>query len=237
MAKKILIVGGSGFVGTALRKKFPEAHYTTRHPAKNDSHAIYWDYKKPFPKSDYDIVINLLGHPVQEFLLHPKKVYDTRVISTKNLRHSFPKLNCYICASAIGIYAKGSFLSKVLQDTEKEAKKISARNVRLRFAPIIGKNSTFTQVPFLPIIKDDICPWVHIDDVVTAVDYVIKHDISGAHTVVSPSKISWKTFVTTFNIKHITLPKFLRFIRGPTNALFVDAPRKSVFTYKHKRLT
>ncbi len=123
---KILITGGTGFVGQRLVKKLyqsgHEAVITTRNAqrarAKEDTqaHFVEWDYKnEDFPSGaleGIDGIINLMGENISNKRWsdsQKKKIYDSRVLATKKLVEACETtlsepLDFFISGSAIGIY-------------------------------------------------------------------------------------------------------------------------------------
>jgi len=152
-----------------------------------------------------------------------RSILQSRTLGTKNLveaiskSDSKPKL--LISASAVGYYGNrgnekltensepgGNFLSEVCKAWEDQAKSATESGLRvatLRFAPIVGPNGGFLDQQ-LPLAKMGLLgplgsgkqwwPWVHIDDAISAIKYVINNQISGPLNVVSPKPIDQITF-------------------------------------------
>jgi uncharacterized protein (TIGR01777 family) len=159
--KKILITGGTGFIGKYLtRMLLKEEHYVTivtRSPdkyaekqAKNRSF-IGWDDDLSSVMNEHDVVINLVGENLfgQRWSDEVKqRIYNSRIDSTKKLvdamRESASKPELFISASAVGIYGDSGdrvldesspsgndFLAKVCLDWENESKKAEKLGVRV----------------------------------------------------------------------------------------------------------
>ncbi len=162
---------------------------------------IYWDPLSPnrpqgFP-DDMDAVIHLCGEGIANGRWTAKRkqeIYDSRVISTRNLRNLFtqskvlPKV--WISASAIGYYKSSDlssldetsapdkgFLAKVCKDWEAEtftAEALGIRTVALRLGVILG-NDGGALAKMLPPFRmglggplgngDQWMSWIHVRDV------------------------------------------------------------------------
>lgn len=159
--KKVLITGGTGFIGKYLTQiLLREGHYitiVTRSPdkysekqARNRSF-IGWDDELKSAMNEHDVVINLVGENLfgQRWTDEVKqRIYSSRIDSTKELvdamRESERKPALFISASAVGIYgdsgdkildesapAGDDFLAKVCVDWENESKKAEELGVRV----------------------------------------------------------------------------------------------------------
>lgn len=175
---KILIVGGSGFVGRNLSHLLSKEHDITilTRGISEDKKLPDVKYVYDILKGDnYDIIINLSGARLnakrwsEEF---KKEIYESRVVYTKKLLkklvdlHISPQL--YIAASAIGIYGhRGSdildetseaealnFSANLCKDLESEAEKFTKLGCKLaiaRFGVILGDDGFLPEI--LPSFK------------------------------------------------------------------------------------
>lgn len=122
--KRVLIAGGSGFVGEHLRRLFVSHYYevfilSTQKKLAAQSHVLFWS---PYTQEidlkgvdSFDIVINLAGAGIADKLWTQKRkeeLLNSRVKSTqflKELIHSGKvKTDFFVQASAIGIYGDRS---------------------------------------------------------------------------------------------------------------------------------
>lgn len=159
--KKILITGGTGFIGQALRTKLLQnEHYlvvVTRSPKKYEDESaknqrfISWDGDLVIAMNEVDVVINLAGENLfsQRWNEEVKKrIYNSRIDGTRKLVEAMHaaehKPEVFISASASGIYGNrgadildesaspsDDFLAKVCVDWETEAQKATEFGVRV----------------------------------------------------------------------------------------------------------
>lgn len=116
MKKKILITGGTGFIGRHLAphllgtKKYKITIFT-RYPEKQEpnEHTTYISDLESI-NFNFDIVINLAGEPIAQKWTpkNMKKIYESRINTTKMLVEKFRsakiKPELFISGSAIGYY-------------------------------------------------------------------------------------------------------------------------------------
>ncbi|MFM8454617.1 MAG: TIGR01777 family oxidoreductase [Gammaproteobacteria bacterium] len=117
-AKKILITGGTGFVGTHLCNRLIKEGYTlyilTRsqklNSTENGSRKFYFNALNEIQNIDVDIVINLAGETIaQRWTENAKnRIYNSRIATTRDLvefmasKQKLPTL--FISGSAVGYY-------------------------------------------------------------------------------------------------------------------------------------
>lgn len=124
---KILLSGGTGFIGTPLQKKLLHAGHEiillTRHPSSSadeirDLTSVFWDGKTPLAKTStfegIEAVIHLSGEPImgKRWTEEQKeKLIQSRILSTKLLvqfvlTHHL-SVHTWLNASAVGYYGDG----------------------------------------------------------------------------------------------------------------------------------
>ena len=230
---KILIVGGSGFIGTKLSEHFNKKMYgvdiLTRNTAnkKKDTEFIKFITELEFNKKDYDVIINLAGEPLNSSRWNDEvknNIYKSRIETTRNIVEYIKnqkKAPTLINASAIGIYGNDEekifnedaiitaqdFTQKLCRDWEKEAEKASlygARVCLIRLGIVLGENGG-ALLKMTPAFKLGVgailgngkqwMSWVHIDDVINAIDFIIHHnELYGPFNITSPEPCSNKIF-------------------------------------------
>ncbi len=120
MSKTILIVGGSGLIGTSLKKRLLEEGNKVRilshSPSKiNNIDSFFWDPTQSVLDQEaikgVDVLINLAGASIgdKRWSVSRKKIlWESRIQSTRLLLQNFKeknlKLKCYIGASAVGVF-------------------------------------------------------------------------------------------------------------------------------------
>lgn len=174
---KILLTGGSGFIGCALSKNLvKQGHHLTilsRKNLKKSEDKIDFITDLDARDFNYDIVINLCGEPISQRWSASKKqqIYHSRIDITEKLSEKIinsktaPKL--FISASAIGYYgtsldkifnensqikSQNLFSQKICHDWEASASK-AGRKTKLsiiRLAVVLGKNGGIIQKLSLP---------------------------------------------------------------------------------------
>lgn len=158
-AKRILITGGTGTVGSRLTSLLQAAGHKVAHLSrgskKSQVKTYQWDIGQNKIDSraieENDIIIHLAGAGVFDkkwTTEYRKEIIDSRIESTKILhdaiQNSAVKPKAFLCASAIGIYgsetttnwfsedspAAEGFLSDVVQQWERAASEMTALGIR-----------------------------------------------------------------------------------------------------------
>ncbi len=157
--KRLLITGGSGFIGTQLVPVLLAQDYAvtvlTRNPEKTAEHfnhtvSTIQQLDKLNESAVFDVVINLAGQGITDKRWTPrikKQLRDSRIITTQKLIYFLQaakkKPECLISGSAIGYYGNqgetlvdeqmsgdSSFSSKLCSDWEHEAQQAEALGIR-----------------------------------------------------------------------------------------------------------
>lgn len=155
---KILLVGGTGLIGTFLKKKLIKEGYTVHILSRRkseDSQTFLWNSNEEYIDLNafegVSGIINLTGANIAESRWTKKRkeiLYDSRILSTRLLFETIKKnkieLDFFINSSGIGYYGtkksaqifkendlSGSdFLAKLCFDWEKEALRFNELNIR-----------------------------------------------------------------------------------------------------------
>lgn len=231
----IKITGGTGFVGSYLTDYFLNGgHHVTafgrslEHPRIRHERLRYvsadttiaGEWQNEF--EDADAVINLAGVTIFKrwTASYKKLIYDSRVLTTRNVAASLPQESRIVFCSASGVGYYGSqgddllkedrepgndFLAEVSVDWEKEALKAANKNVRvvlMRFGVILGKGGG-AMAKMIPAFKAFVggsmgsgkqwFPWMHLADLTAAVQFIIENDqINGAVNFCAPNTIRYR---------------------------------------------
>ena len=243
--KKIVITGATGSIGRILMQKLiarkDEAIIFTRNIEKakseipNASKYVKWDYKNPEEWKDQlsgvDAVVHLAGANLsskrwnEEF---KKLVYDSRVVSTKNLVEAIKatgeKPKAFICASAVGYYGDrfdeilseeslpgNDYMANLCKDWEAEAAKVEqfgVRRISVRTGLVLSKDEGVLKQLYLPFklfVGGPLgngrqwFPWIQIDDIVGIYLQAIDNGgLTGAINAASPGIVRMNEFARTF---------------------------------------
>lgn len=173
--------------------------------------------------NEVDVVINLAGQNIfgkwnEEY---KRLILESRVKSTENVVDSLKEKTLLINASAIGYYGdKGDelvtedslpgndFLAKTCIEWERkasEAKKKEGKVIITRFGIVLGKGGMLSKI--LPVFKwglggtlgrgNQWFSWIHIEDLVSAILFLIKTKKEGIYNLVSPKPVTNKEFTKT----------------------------------------
>ncbi|MDQ3017773.1 MAG: NAD-dependent epimerase/dehydratase family protein, partial [Bacteroidota bacterium] len=214
MKKRILIAGGSGLIGNAIVKAASPMGWEciilsrTAGPGK-----IQWSPADSAIDLDetqeFDAIINLAGENVSEGRWTEKRkeeVYKSRMNSTETLisflKKGLLKTQCYIGASAIGIYGNRDehsitettpvqqgqdWFIKTVMDWEQKHEEIAALPIRtamFRIGIVLsGEGGALNEIlkkakpGILPVFGsgNQIWSWIHISDLVKMIMFAIEH--------------------------------------------------------------
>lgn len=162
---KIVITGGTGFIGRRLQNLLAADRYELRILGRRSPGVLSWDpvagEPRPEALADADAIIHLAGEPVAQRWTPSVKaaIRDSRVKGTRHLVHALSTMSkrpaVLVCSSAIGIYGsrgdevltesskpgKG-FLADVCVEWEREAdlaESLGVRVVKLRTGIVLGR--------------------------------------------------------------------------------------------------
>lgn len=178
---KIIIAGGTGYLGKLLSNHFSEKNYKviilTRGTSKFENNITYLNWKDNWQKEleTTETVINLSGKSINcLFTKKNRELLISSRISTTNLLNqailkckNAPKL--FINASGISIYKSTykidyneyneefgtdflSILSQKWEETFYKIKTPKTRKIAIRTSPVLGKNSNAIKT-LIPIVK------------------------------------------------------------------------------------
>ncbi|MDX1949712.1 MAG: TIGR01777 family oxidoreductase [Rickettsiales bacterium] len=153
-----------------------------------------------------------------------EKLITSRIETTKKLYEFIKNLKQkpknFISASAIGYYGRNEAYTNISEDFPKgdeftselcnaweyEASKISSLGINaaiIRLGIVLGKNQGALK-KMLPAFKfnlggklgdgKQIMSWIHIQDVISAIDFIIEKNLSGVFNLTSPNPVSNSEF-------------------------------------------
>lgn len=214
---KILITGGTGFIGKAAKTAFEkEGHEVIALRRSTESSAQL---------VGVDAIINLAGAPIAGKRWNAQvkqEIHDSRVKSTAALvsavsamsREERPKV--MISASAVGFYgdrgnelltehsARGTgFLADVTRDWELKASEMQVHGVRVviaRHGIVLGKDGgALEKMP--PIVLgtgDQWISWVHLKDVLGFYRFALENGaVRGTYNLTAPEPVTQAEFART----------------------------------------
>lgn len=219
---KIIISGSTGFIGSALVTYFRGEGHEVITIGREIFKMPLAELNAIINGSD--VLINLAGAPIISRWTKKRRriIYYSRINYINRLTESILTLDVpprvFISASAIGIYAESgkhtesknsygrNYLARICKDWEAIAFKNAPRSrlILLRTGMVLGKKGgAFGKL--LPVFKlglggpigsgDQGYSWIHIDDVVGAIDYMIRTEtIVGPVNLVSPNPVTNRYF-------------------------------------------
>ncbi|MPM20240.1 Epimerase family protein [bioreactor metagenome] len=220
--RKILIAGGSGFVGKALQKTLAQSGFEVvvlpRSVYQGNDNSL-----KNLMENVY-AVINLAGAPINSRWTKKsrKEILDSRITATTQLRNAV--MLCknppqyFISASAVGIYDttgvhdessdafSNDFPAEICKSWEAPVEKIKSKTHAsiVRLGLVLGKDGG-TIKKLLPLFKSGLggklgsgkqpFPYIHIQDVCKAVIHILSQsNPSEIYNFTSPQSITNKDF-------------------------------------------
>ncbi len=217
--EKLMIIGASGFIGTALKENLVNYKITTYRGRAVSDKSIK-ELSKDF--EGQDILINLAGKNIFTVWTtsNKKKIYNSRMDTARKIVKALQSMENpprhFINASAIGIYKSetevdensdkydDTFLAKTVYDWENCLSPLENLKIQLsitRFGIVLGKNGgaykvlrTLTRYNAGGYFDkgEQSLSFIWIDDLVNAIDYIIKNNIEGVINVVAPERTNYR---------------------------------------------
>ena len=216
---KIVILGGTGLIGTALQKSL------------SNEHQVACFNRYAFKSVEYltsliegsDLVIQLSGSVISKRWSQKviRDMWQSRVDTNQMLSRAIQFLSIkprVICSSGISFYAESScdnpkteddpkgngYLTELNIAIESAAISITEDVIILRFGVVLSREGGALQKlywPYFfgaggPIMTGDQCfSWIHIKDLVKAIEFLINDPKSrGIYNITSPEPVPQKVF-------------------------------------------
>lgn len=211
---------------------------------------LKWDGKVvPSEAGDVDAVVNLAGASItgQRWTESYKQVLvDSRVDATKACVDYIKRLeikpSVFLTASGYNYYgslpegpldekspAGDGFMSRICQAWEGASEGSGVRTVRMRISVVLDKDDGPLAKMVTPYkffvggptgTGDQGFPWIHVDDMVSAMRFLIGHqEISGPVNMVSPQPITNQQYSNALG-KVLHRPNFFRLGKGLLGLVF-----------------
>ena len=237
---KSLITGGSGILGTELKKFFPDSLFPSHSELDMTNHEMVFDY---FSKNEFDSIIHAAAMTsVRQCESEKKLSWDTNVIGTKNLVDAAIKFNpnskfSYVSTACVfdghvGMYKESSIPHP--ENFYALTKLIGEQFVKnLKNHIIIRTNFKGKQKwPYPKAFTDRFGTYLFADQVALGINDIIKENIQGVVHIVGKKKISMFELaqLTTPDIKPLTIDEY----QGPplTMDMSLDTERWKKYTLK-----
>ena len=237
---KTLITGGSGILGTELKKFFPNSLFPSHSELDITNHEMVFDY---FSKNEFDSIIHTAAMTsIRQCESEKKLSWDTNVIGTKNLVDAAIKFNpnskfSYVSTACVfdghvGMYKESSIPHP--ENFYALTKLIGEQFVKnLKNHIIIRTNFKGKQKwPYPKAFTDRFGTYLFADQVALGINDIIKENIQGVVHIVGKKKISMFELaqLTTPDIKPMTIDEY----QGPplTMDMSLDTERWKKYTLK-----
>lgn len=260
MKNEIVLTGSSGFIGRKLSAFLQRKGFIVR-DLKRD--LLYGDVAGLSDMiNNSKAVIHLAGSGIlRRWTARNKElIYNSRVITARNLVeavHLLPddrKPDCFISASAIGIYEpdklhtesstefSDTFLGRTVQDWEKASENLppTVRRVVFRTGLVLDKDATIIRKMSLPFKLGlggrigsgrQPFPFIHASDLLNVYLFAIENSgIEGIINLTAPENITNHEFTSTFS-SLLKRPSFtvipgwvLRIIFGQASEVLLKSP-------------
>ena len=235
---KALITGGSGILGTELKKFFSNSLFPSHSELDITNHEMVFDY---FSKNEFDSIIHAAAMTsVRQCESEKKLSWGTNVVGTKNLVDAAIKFNpnskfSYVSTACVfdghvGMYKESSIPHP--ENFYALTKLIGEQFVKnLKNHIIIRTNFVGKQKWMYPkAFTDRFGTYLFADQVALGINDIIKENIQGVVHIVGKKKISMFELaqLTTPDIKPITIDEY----QGPplTMDMSLDTERWKKYT-------
>ena len=237
---KTLITGGSGILGTELKKLFPNSLFPSHSELDITNHEMVFDY---FSKNEFDSIIHTAAMTsIRQCESEKKLSWDTNVIGTKNLVDAAIKFNpnskfSYVSTACVfdghvGMYKESSIPHP--ENFYALTKLIGEQFVKnLKNHIIIRTNFVGKQKWMYPkAFTDRFGTYLFAENVASGIREIFDANIEGTIHIVGDKKLSMYDLakISTPSIKPMTIDEY----QGPplTMDMSLDTERWKKYTLK-----
>ena len=237
---KTLITGGSGILGTELKKFFPDSLFPSHSELDITNHEMVFDY---FSKNEFDSIIHTAAMTsIRQCESEKKLSWDTNVVGTKNLVDAtteFRSNSKFIYLSTacvfdgrVGMYKESSVPSP--ENFYALTKLIGEQQIKnLKSYLIIRTNFVGKQKWMYPkAFTDRFGTYLFAENVASGIKEIFDANIEGTIHIVGDKKLSMYDLakITTTSIQPMTIDEY----NGPplTMDMSLDTERWKKYTLK-----
>ena len=237
---KTLITGGSGILGTELKKLFPNSLFPSHSELDITNHEMVFDY---FSKNEFDSIIHTAAMTsIRQCESEKKLSWDTNVIGTKNLVDATAKFRpnskfIYLSTACVfdghdGMYKESSIPSP--ENFYALTKLIGEQQIKnLKNYLIIRTNFVGKQKWMYPkAFTDRFGTYLFAENVASGIKEIFDTNIEGTIHIVGDKKLSMYDLakITTASIQPMTIDEY----QGPplTMDMSLDTERWKKYTLK-----
>ena len=237
---KSLITGGSGILGTELKKFFPDSLFPSHSELDITNHEMVFDY---FSKNEFDSIIHAAAMTsVRQCESEKKLSWDTNVVGTKNLVDATTEFRSnskfiYLSTACVfdghdGMYKESSIpspenfyaLTKLIG--EQQIKNL--KNYLIIRTNFVGKQKWMYDKAF----TDRFGTYLFAENVASGIKEIFDTNIEGTIHIVGDKKLSMYDLakITTASIQPMTIDEY----QGPplTMDMSLDTERWKKYTLK-----
>ena len=237
---KALITGGSGILGTELKKFFPDSLFPSHSELDITNHEMVFDY---FSKNEFDSIIHTAAMTsIRQCESEKKLSWDTNVVGTKNLVDATTEFRpnskfIYLSTACVfdghdGMYKESSIpspenfyaLTKLIG--EQQIKNL--KNYLIIRTNFVGKQKWMYDKAF----TDRFGTYLFAENVASGIKEIFDANIKGTIHIVGDKKLSMYDLakITTASIQPMTIDEY----QGPplTMDMSLDTERWKKYTLK-----
>jgi len=237
---KTLITGGSGILGTELKKFFPDSLFPSHSELDITNHEMVFDY---FSKNEFDSIIHTAAMTsIRQCESEKKLSWDTNVVGTKNLVDATTEFRpnskfIYLSTACVfdghdGMYKESSIPSP--ENFYALTKLIGEQQIKnLKNYLIIRTNFVGKQKWMYPkAFTDRFGTYLFAENVASGIKEIFDANIEGTIHIIGDKKLSMYDLakITTASIQPMTIDEY----QGPplTMDMSLDTERWKKYTLK-----